>query len=68
MRKKREKRLKEIYKAQKKLILPLNNQELFLAGLLLYWGEGTKSEQMASLFQIMILQLLNFLFIGLGKV
>ena len=42
MRKKKEKRLKEIYEVQKKLILPLNNRELFLAGLLLYWGEGTK--------------------------
>jgi len=42
MREKREKRLKEIYKAQKKSLLPLKNRELFMIGLGLYWGEGTK--------------------------
>lgn len=42
MHRKREKRLTEIYQTQKKLILPLNNREFFIAGLLLYWGEGTK--------------------------
>lgn len=45
MRRKREKRLAEIYKVQKKLILPLSNREFFIAGLLLYWGEGTKSRR-----------------------
>jgi len=43
MRKKREKRMAEIYKNQKKIILPITKREFFLAGLLLYWGEGTKS-------------------------
>lgn len=43
-RQKKEKRLKEIYEIQKKLILPLDNRELFLAGLFLYWGEGTKTQ------------------------
>jgi len=42
---KREKRLKDIYEIQKKEILPLSNRELFIAGLLLYWGEGTKNPQ-----------------------
>jgi DNA-binding transcriptional MerR regulator len=42
MRQKREKRLKEIYEAQKKKFLPLNNREFFMLGLGLYWGEGTK--------------------------
>lgn len=42
MRRKKEKRREETYKVQKKNILPLNKQELFLAGLMLYWGEGTK--------------------------
>lgn len=41
-RQRREKRLKEIYETQRKTILPLNNRELFVAGLFLYWGEGTK--------------------------
>jgi len=43
-RRKREERLKEIYKTQKKTILPLNDRELFLAGLFLYWGEGAKRQ------------------------
>lgn len=42
MRKKREKRLEKTYKIQKKLILPLNKRNVFIAGLFLYWGEGTK--------------------------
>jgi transposase len=38
MRKKKEKRLREIYEFQKKTLLPLNGRELFIAGLFLYWG------------------------------
>lgn len=41
-RKKREARLKNIYNTERKNILPLNKRELFIAGLMLYWGEGTK--------------------------
>jgi len=41
-RKKREARLKNVYDIEKKNILPLNKRELFIAGLMLYWGEGTK--------------------------
>lgn len=42
MRKKRKKRLEKIYVDQKKLIFPIGDKQLFLAGLFLYWGEGTK--------------------------
>jgi len=42
-RRKKEKRLEGFYQEQKKLILPLNKRELYLAGLFLYWGEGSKS-------------------------
>jgi transcriptional regulator with XRE-family HTH domain len=42
-RKKKERRLKEVYKTQKKLIFPLKKREFFMLGLGLYWGEGTKS-------------------------
>ncbi len=45
MRWKREERQRKIYKIQKKNILPLNNREIFLAGLILYWGEGTKVQK-----------------------
>ena len=43
-RKKKEKRLNLFYKEQKRIILPFNKRELFLVGLFLYWGEGSKSE------------------------
>jgi len=42
-RRKKEKRLQDFYQIQKKYILPLNKRELYLAGLFLYWGEGTKT-------------------------
>lgn len=42
-REKKEKRLKEFYEQQKKLIFPTSERELYLAGLFLYWGDGTKS-------------------------
>jgi len=42
-RKKKEKRLKDFYQEQKKSIFPLNQHELYLAGLFLYWGEGAKT-------------------------
>lgn len=44
-RKKKEKRLKLYYQEQKKFILPLNKRELYLAGLFLYWGEGSKNSE-----------------------
>jgi predicted transcriptional regulator len=45
MKQKREKRQKETYSTQKKKILPLKDREIFLAGLILYWGEGTKAQK-----------------------
>lgn len=42
MKGKRQRRLDSIYAKQKKILLPLKNRELFLIGLGLYWGEGTK--------------------------
>ena len=38
----REQRLSLIYRKQESKILPLNEKNLFLAGLFLYWGEGAK--------------------------
>jgi hypothetical protein len=43
MRKKKEERLKKFYKEQRKIIFPFNKREFFLAGLFLYWGEGSKT-------------------------
>ena len=44
MRRKHENRLKEIYKTEKESILPLSDREIFIFGLGLYWGEGTKRQ------------------------
>ncbi len=41
-RRKKEKRLKEVYELQEKILLPLKSKEIFMMGLGLYWGEGTK--------------------------
>lgn len=43
MKKKKEKRLNSFYEKQKGIIFPIKKRELFLAGLFLYWGEGTKT-------------------------
>jgi len=42
MGRKKQKRLNLILAEQKKLLLPLKKREIFLIGLGLYWGEGTK--------------------------
>ena len=44
MKIKKEKRLKQFYDQQKKLLLPLKDCEIFIAGLFLYWGEGSKTK------------------------
>lgn len=41
---KRKKHLEPIYKRARSTILPLTKKELLLAGLCLYWGEGTKAD------------------------
>ena len=43
MRKKREKRLLDIYEKERDYILPLSEKEVFIFGLGLYWGEGSKT-------------------------
>jgi DNA-binding transcriptional MerR regulator len=45
MKKKREKILNDIYQQQRENLLPLKERELFMIGLGLYWGEGTKHKQ-----------------------
>lgn len=42
MRQKKDKRLACYYQQQKKLIFPIKKRELFICGLFLYWGEGSK--------------------------
>jgi len=45
MRKKRDKRLNSTYLEEKQKLLSLSKRELYIAGLFLYWGEGTKDIQ-----------------------
>lgn len=42
-RKKKEKRLNEFYFEEKSKIFPLTERDFFIAGLFLYWGEGSKT-------------------------
>lgn len=42
---KRELRLKRTYDEEKRKWLPFSKRELFLTGLFLYWGEGTKARR-----------------------
>jgi len=44
MRKKKEERLRSLYLEQKNVLFPINSKELYLAGLFLYWGEGSKQK------------------------
>jgi len=44
MHKKRQSRLDLIYSTEKNKILPLTKKELHIAGLALYWGEGSKAD------------------------
>lgn len=39
----REARLRSTYEQQKNLLFPFSNRDLFIAGLFLYWGEGSKT-------------------------
>jgi hypothetical protein len=43
MKKKKDKRLNEFYLEEKSKIFPLTERDFFIAGLFLYWGEGSKT-------------------------
>ncbi|MEX2028463.1 MAG: helix-turn-helix domain-containing protein [Candidatus Curtissbacteria bacterium] len=49
MRLKREERLRIVYENQNSDLLPLTKKELLIAGLFLYWGEGSKTTGAVSL-------------------
>ena len=44
MRRKREIRFATVYESEKRILAPLSERELYIAGLLLYVGEGAKSK------------------------
>ena len=76
MQRKKERRLKEIYDVQKKLILPLSTRDYFIAGLFLYWGEGSKSKSCTlslsntdpSILKFFIVWLINILKVPKEKI
>jgi hypothetical protein len=43
MKKKRDVRRKRVFDIEKERLLPLSRKELYIAGLMLYWGEGGKT-------------------------
>lgn len=43
MRNKKNRKLLKYYNEAKSLLLPLSKRELLIAGVFLYWGEGTKT-------------------------
>jgi hypothetical protein len=44
MKGKKDSKFQMVYEKQIKKIFPINNRGLFIAGLFLYWGEGSKSK------------------------
>lgn len=48
MRIKRETRQNLVYQKEREYLLPLSDKELYVAGLLLYWGEGAKTTPTAT--------------------
>jgi len=68
MRLKRETKLKEIYKKEKKSLLPLSNKEIYLGGLCLYWGEGGKTESGATIISNTRPEMIRFFIYWLAKI
>lgn len=68
MRLKKEKRLKNYYLEQKKIIFPLSKREFYLAGLFLYWGEGTKTNSASICISNTDPSVINFFIAWLDKI
>jgi len=67
MRTKRESRLHDFYQEQKRNIFPISKRELFIAGLFLYWGEGSKSHEAELAISNTDPSIINFFIIWLTK-
>lgn len=70
MQRKREQRHRRYYKEEKNKLLPFSKRELFIAGLFLYWGEGSKSQRNSISFNntdpMVVKFMLYWLIKGLG--
>lgn len=60
MRAKRESRLEKVYQEEQNYLLPLTKKELYIAGLLLYWGEGAKTTPFAASLSNTNLEVVKF--------
>lgn len=68
MRLKKELRLEEIYKKEKKLLLPLSRKETYLGGLCVYWGEGGKTERGATIISNTKPEMIRFFIYWMVKI
>ena len=68
MRLKRENRLKDVYKKEKKGILPLTDREVYIGGLFLYWGEGGKTARTRTAFSNTSPEMIKFALYWLIKI
>lgn len=60
MRKKKEDRLEKVYEKVSKDISKLSKREIFIAGLFLYWGEGSKSKMCTTMLSNTDSKMLKF--------
>ena len=68
MRLKKEKRLNEVYKKEKSLLLPLSKKEIYLGGLCLYWAEGGKTESGATIISNTRPEMIKFFIYWMVKI
>ncbi len=68
MRQKREEREKITYIQQSKRLSSFSTKELFLAGLMLYWGEGTKTQKDALIMTNSNPSIINFFILWTTKI
>lgn len=67
MRQKRERREDIIYRSQSKILCSFSSKELFLGGLMLYWGEGTKTQKDALIMTNSNPSIINFFILWATK-
>lgn len=64
---KKEMQLKKYYDEEKRILLPLTQRELLIAGIFLYWGEGTKARNSSLVVANTDPQLVQFALLWMTK-
>lgn len=69
-RNKRIEKMKRVFSEQKGELLPLSNKELFIAGVFLYWGEGSKQRNIISISNTnpLVIQFAKYWMVNILKV